>query len=151
MDVLRLAIVLSGVESRRFDKILNSLVVNVFANRDNSNNELSVSQIQKELKDTYGLDFSSSEIELSLKDSKNFLVSKKNGVKYFVFVSNEKAIANPLNHFDINKCIALYPDGNYPLLVQSILILIAVFLAGIFSNLFYLCIIKNQTIVEIKQ
>ena len=112
MDVLRLAIVLSGVESRKFDKILNSLVVGLFTNEESSKSELSVSQIQKELKSVYNLDFSSSEIESSLADSKIFLITKKNGVKYYKLISKENISHNPLNRFDIDKCITSFYSEN---------------------------------------
>lgn len=112
MDVLRLAIVLSGVESRKFDKILFSLVISVFVNNSHINKELSVSQIQKELKAIYDFDFSSTEIEASLKDSKNFIVSRKDNLKYYKYVPGEDERSNPLTSFDINKCICSFYSEN---------------------------------------
>lgn len=67
MDVFRLAIALSGIETKKFDKALLALILNSMYMAYLSNEKfLSISRIQQLIKENYDLEFSTKEIKESI-------------------------------------------------------------------------------------
>ena len=109
MDVLRLAIALSDTSAKRFNKILSMIVANTIFN-NNSIEKMSCSEIQKDIKTTYDLEFSTTEIESAVSDNNFFLTYKENNI---VFVSlstkmNAKIQSSLNNVIDLDKCVQLF-------------------------------------------
>ena len=82
MNKLRLAIALSDVESRKFNKILSTVIINLL-NASNKELRHSSSDIQKMIFDTYGMEFSTSEIENAIDDDSSYFETyKENNIRY---------------------------------------------------------------------
>lgn len=108
MNVLRLAIALSDVESKKFNKILSSIIIGLLKS-NNPNQKYSSADIQRLILSTYGLEFSTSEIETAIDDdSAYFETYKENNIRFCSLSS--KAISKPSSNdqnssFNIDKCI----------------------------------------------
>ena len=114
MDILRLAITLSDSSAKRFNKILSTLIINILYSHLEKEKSLSCSLIQKEIKNLYDLEFSTSEIESATNDTNLFISYRENNVTYLSL--SPKAVQTVTScqksFFDIDACISLFVSEN---------------------------------------
>ena len=117
MNVLRLAIALSDVESKRFNKILSSIIINIINSNKQSSGDgtMSSATIQKAIYSTYGLEFSTSEIETAIdEDSSLFETYKENNIRYCSLSPKctEKLKKDKKQQFNLEKCVETFISEN---------------------------------------
>lgn len=115
MNVLRLAIALSDVESKKFNKILSSIIIGLLKS-NNPNQRHSSADVQRLIVSTYGLEFSTSEIESAIDDDSTFFETyKENNIRFCSLSSkalNKTSTNNQNGSFNLDKSIDVFFENN---------------------------------------